>query len=146
MRASFNTGKIRPMMTVFGGRDAGRAGEPRVWNTLLLSYAGYGGRDGAVVGDPANIAFTEFCSRLGWAGPGGSWDLLPVVVSGRDGLPHWFSVPEELSCRVEITHPTCPAISQLGLQWPGLPLVGGLMLEVGGIQVRSHQNILLISD
>ena len=53
---------------------------------------------------------------------------------GQDGQPHWFPVPEELVIRVPIRHPTNQAINNMDLQWFGLPLVSGMMLEVGGIQ------------
>jgi nitric oxide synthase oxygenase domain/subunit len=31
----------------------------RVWNSSLIGYAGYKQEDGSVVGDPANVDFTE---------------------------------------------------------------------------------------
>lgn len=31
----------------------------RVWNTQLIRYAGYKQPDGQILGDPANVEFTE---------------------------------------------------------------------------------------
>lgn len=31
----------------------------RVWNSQLIRYAGYKNPDGTVLGDPANVEFTE---------------------------------------------------------------------------------------
>merc|ERR1719495_1688551 len=131
MKISFNGGKIKPSITVFKGRKPGFA-EPRVWNGLMVSYAGY--EDGTFIGDPGNLDFTRFCESLGWKGKGGMFDFLPIVLSGPDGVPHWYEVPEELVKRVPIKHPTSEAINSLNLEWFGLPFVAGMMLEVGGVQ------------
>ena len=106
----------------------------RVWNGLMVSYAGYRQTDGTFLGDQGNVDFTEFCHSLGWKGAGTKWDLLPVVLSGQDGVPHWFEVPEELVIRVPIRHPTNQAINSFELEWLGLPFVAGMMFEVGGLQ------------
>ena len=31
----------------------------RVWNSQLVRYAGYKQADGTIIGDPANVEFTE---------------------------------------------------------------------------------------
>merc|ERR1712002_496162 len=62
------------------------------------------------------------------------FDFLPVVLSGPDGIPHWYEVPEELVTRVPIRHSSLDAINSLNLEWFGLPFVAGMMLEVGGVQ------------
>jgi len=133
IKASTNGGKIKPTITVFRGRTPGK-GDPRVWNGLMMSYAGYLQSDGSVIGDRGSTEFTEFCQSLGWKGPGTQFDILPIVLSGADGIPHWFSVPEELVIRVPIQHPNNTAINDLALQWIGLPMVSGMMYEVGGLQ------------
>ena len=33
----------------------------RVWNAQLIRYAGYKQPDGSILGDPANVEFTEVC-------------------------------------------------------------------------------------
>ena len=35
----------------------------RVWNSQLIRYAGYKQPDGHIVGDPANVEFTEVHER-----------------------------------------------------------------------------------
>lgn len=53
-----NGGNLRSVITVFPQRK-----EPnkdfRVWNAQLIRYAGYAQPDGTVIGDPANVDFTE---------------------------------------------------------------------------------------
>jgi len=38
----------------------------RVWNSQLVSYAGYKNPDGSVLGDPANVEFTEVSLMMEW--------------------------------------------------------------------------------
>ena len=45
-------------MTVFRQRKSGTS-DFRVWNTQLISYAGYRTANGTVKGDPASLEFTE---------------------------------------------------------------------------------------
>lgn len=133
IKASFNDGKIKPSITVFRPRSK-KIGDPRVWNGLGISYAGYRQEDGSIVGDPGNVDFTEFCQSLGWKGAGGMFDFLPIIISGTDGVPHWYQLPDDVVTRIKIQHPTNEAINSFNLEWFGLPLVAGLMLEVGGVQ------------
>ena len=55
---SNNGGNIRPAITVFRQRIAGKP-DPRVWNNLMCQYAGYKMEDGSVVGDPGAVGITE---------------------------------------------------------------------------------------
>lgn len=45
-------------MTVFPQRTDGQH-DYRIWNSQLISYAGYRLPDGTVLGDPMHIEFTE---------------------------------------------------------------------------------------
>ncbi len=72
--------------------------------------------------------------ELGWKGKGGRFDMLPLVLSGPDGAPVWFEIPEDITMIIKIKHPNYPAIGNLGLQWYGLPAVSGMLLEMGGVQ------------
>ena len=54
---------FRSTITVFAPRKEGR-GDFRVWNAQLIRYAGYRQPDGSIIGDPANVAFTEVDSIL----------------------------------------------------------------------------------
>ena len=55
-------------------------------------------------------------------------------MSGFDGNPVYFEIPDELIMRVNIKHPTLPEFEKLNLQWYGLPAVSGMLMEIGGIQ------------
>lgn len=49
---------FRSAITIFPQRTDGKH-DYRVWNHQLISYAGYKNPDGTIIGDPANIEFTE---------------------------------------------------------------------------------------
>jgi nitric oxide synthase oxygenase domain/subunit len=51
------------MITVFPQRIRGRD-DYRVWNSQLVSYAGYLQSDGSIIGDPARVQFTRVCLYL----------------------------------------------------------------------------------
>lgn len=48
----------RSAITIFPPRTDGKH-DFRVWNAQLIRYAGYKQPDGSVIGDPANVEFTE---------------------------------------------------------------------------------------
>lgn len=48
----------RSAITVFQQRTDGRH-DFRVWNSQLISYAGYKQPDGTIIGDPMNVEFTD---------------------------------------------------------------------------------------
>lgn len=125
LKLAYADGKIRPVLSVFGPGV-------RVINDQLLRYAGYLQPDGSVVGDPQNVALTQFLLGLGWSGgPGTPFDLLPVAVQGG-GPAELFTWPDECVQEVRITHPDCPAIGNLGLRWPVLPVISNMTLSVAG--------------
>ncbi len=51
---------------------------------LLRRYAGYNQPDGAVVGDPAEVGFTDLVTKhFAWRPPSGEgrvWDVLPLLL------------------------------------------------------------------
>ncbi|XP_015684786.1 nitric oxide synthase, inducible-like [Protobothrops mucrosquamatus] len=53
-----NGGNIRSTITVFPHRTDGKH-DFRIWNNQLIRYAGYQMPDGSIVGDPANVEFTQ---------------------------------------------------------------------------------------
>ena len=55
-----NQGRLRSVITVFPPRTDGQL-DFRIWNSHLISYAGYRNPDGTIEGDPANVQFTEAC-------------------------------------------------------------------------------------
>lgn len=106
----------------------------RIWNEQLVRYAGYQRTDGTVLGDPRIIGITSAIRALGWpGGPGTPFDVLPLVVEGRDGVPHWFTVPADAVLEVTISHPELPWFAELGLRWYAVPAISNLCLEIDGI-------------
>jgi len=130
---SNNGGNIRPAITLFRQRLPEQK-DPRVWNNLVIQFASYEQPDGTIIGDPASLEVTKFCQKLGWKGKGGRFDVLPMLLSGADGVPHFYEIPEEYVMRVKIQHPTNDGINSMNLEWFGLPGVSSMMLECGGIQ------------
>jgi nitric oxide synthase oxygenase domain/subunit len=76
----------------------------------------------------------QLCQKLGWKGKFGKFDVLPLVLSGHDGEPHLFEIPDDIIMRVKIKHPDLEGLTGLGLEWYALPAVSGMLLEIGGIQ------------
>ena len=132
LRISTNGGKIRPLITVFPPASAGGTG-PRIWNSQLVRYAGYRQPDGAIVGDPVNADLTDQVQRLGWRGPGGPFDVLPLVLEWPGHSPRLYPLPPEVVREVPLSHPHYPWFENLGLRWHALPAIANMRLEVGGI-------------
>ena len=130
---SNNGGNIRPAISLFRQRLPGKI-DPRVWNGLITGFAAYEQEDGSIVGDPNHLEITKFCQKLGWKGKGGMFDFLPMLLSGADGVPHYYEIPEKYVMRIKIRHPTNTGINSMNLEWFGLPGVSSMMAEIGGIQ------------
>ncbi|MEU4343543.1 nitric oxide synthase oxygenase [Nocardia sp. NPDC023852] len=132
LQMATNGGAIQSMITVGPPRQPdGR--EFRIINSQLIRYAGYRNGDGAVIGDAANIALTEFATELGWRGAGTPFDILPLLVSTPDEPIQWFDIPPELAREVHLEHPEFDWFAELGLRWHALPAVSNMNLEVGGV-------------
>lgn len=125
-----NGGRIRPVITIFAPEGGSRI---RIWNHQLLRYAGYE-VEGGVVGDPASVAFTTECMRLGWKGKGTAFDILPLVIQIGDNEPKWFPIPPSSVLEVPLSHPEVPQFEELGLRWYAVPIISDMMLEIGGIR------------
>ncbi|NWI87775.1 NOS2 protein, partial [Pitta sordida] len=128
-----NNGNIRSAITVFPQRTDGRA-DFRVWNSQLIRYAGYHLPDGAVLGDPANLEFTQLCIELGWQPKYGRFDVLPLVLQANGQDPEIFELPPELVLEVPMEHPKYEWFKELDLRWYALPAVAYMLLEVGGLE------------
>jgi nitric-oxide synthase len=117
-------GQIRSVMTVFAPHEKLNTG-PRIWNHQLIAYAGYRAGDGSVLGDPKNTALTERALALGWNPPRerSAFDILPVIIAGRDGKPQLFSLPRESVREVPISHPEFGWFAELGLRWYAVPMI-----------------------
>lgn len=48
----------RSAITIFPQRTDGTH-DYRIWNGQLISYAGYKGPDGKIIGDPMHVEFTD---------------------------------------------------------------------------------------
>jgi nitric-oxide synthase len=134
LRAAQNGGSIRSILTVFApAAGTGRRG-PRIWNQQLCGYAGYRSPDGQVLGDPRNAAFTSKALELGWTPPAhrSAFDLLPWILSGPDGRPHLFPIPDGLVQEVVINHPDHPGFAELGLRWYAVPAIADMRLRIAG--------------
>ncbi|AFZ73990.1 nitric oxide synthase oxygenase [Natronobacterium gregoryi] len=127
-----NDGDIRPTITVFEPMVRGKQ-QVQIWNHQLVRYAGYETDDG-IVGDPAEVEFTEYCQSRGWEGDETDYDVLPLVVQLRDNEPELFEVPDDLALEVPIHHPDHDWIADLDLQWYAVPVISNMRLEIGGLQ------------
>lgn len=87
----------RSAITIFPQRTDGKH-DYRVWNSQLIRYAGYKQPDGGVLGDPANVEFTEVEQRR----PDTSAALLVVCVMAEEehvalfllrSVPSWAGRP-----------------------------------------------------
>jgi nitric-oxide synthase len=133
LRETTNGGKIRSMITVFAPGVPGRP-VPQIVNSQILRYAGYASPASEVIGDPQNIALTELAARLGWAGKGGRFDLLPLIVTGPGGQERAYPVPPDAVLEVPVSHPQLHWFAELGLRWYAVPAISDMMLDAGGIR------------
>jgi len=124
----------RSILTVFAppARRGGPA--PRIWNHQLCAYAGYRGRDGTILGDPKNESLTQQAIALGWQPPSSPsrFDLLPWIISGRDGRAKLFNLAPGMVREVSLRHPDFSWFEQLGLRWYAIPIVSDMRLHVAG--------------
>ncbi|TSK49641.1 Nitric oxide synthase, inducible [Bagarius yarrelli] len=133
LKFASNGGNIRSAITVFPQRTDGQH-DFRVWNSQLIRYAGYQTGDGRIIGDPANVDFTEICVQLGWTPKYGSFDVLPLILQANGEDPELYEIPAELILEVEIEHPHYEWFKDLDLRWYAVPAVSNMMLEVGGLE------------
>jgi nitric-oxide synthase, bacterial len=131
LRESITGGRIRPTITVFHPSSPYRPG-PRIWNEQLARYAGYQVGD-EVVGDPRNLGFTNLVRWLGWAGHGGRFDLLPLVVQAPGQPPRMYRLPPSAVPEVPVSHPRHPWFAELGLRWFAVPAISNMCLAIGGV-------------
>ena len=133
LRLATNGGRLRPVMTVFGAGDARRA--PRIWNSQLIRYAGWRQPDGTVLGDPAQVEFTQVLHELGWRPEQRTaFTVLPVVIQVGHARSRLFDLPSDAVLEVPISHPEFDWFAELGLRWHAVPMVTNLALHVGGVR------------
>lgn len=128
-----NGGRIRPMISIFPPQSSEGGAPVRIWNKQLIRYAGYRREDGSVLGDPAQLAFTEECRKRAWRGAGSPFDVLPWLVSVDGADPVVHPVPADLVLEVPLAHPEHPWFAELGWRWHAVPVISDMVLEIGGI-------------
>lgn len=132
IKLATNQGKIRPTISIFAPQKPAEEGI-RLWNPLLIRYAGYRQTDGRVIGDPDYVELTKVCQSMGWKGLGTPFDILPLIIKRPKQPPKLFELPKQIVMEVPITHPDYPWFADLGLKWHVLPAVSDWRLEIGGI-------------
>jgi len=133
VRLATNSGRIRPVMSVFAADVDGRP-RARIWNPQLIRYAGWRRSDGTVLGDPLHVGFTSVLEHLGWQpAERTAFTVLPVAIQVGSGRPQLFELPADAVLEVPIRHPDFPWFADLGLRWHALPMVCGMALEAGGL-------------
>ncbi len=134
LREATNSGRIRPVITVFAPDAPGRPG-PKIVSPQLVRYAGYQA-DGSVTGDPLNVELTELAGRLGWPGrqPQGRFDVLPLIVQEPGAPATLHELPADAVLEVPLRHPELPWFGDLGLRWYAVPVISNMHLEAGGVR------------
>jgi len=134
LREATNGGRIRPVITLFAPDAPGRPG-PRILNSQLVRYAGYETADGAVIGDPLNVAVTRLARDLGWPGgrPAGRFDILPLLVQEAGAPLTLHELPADAILEVVIEHPELGWFADLGLRWYAVPVISDMYLDIGGV-------------
>lgn len=130
---AFNGGDIRSTITIFRQKMPGESDGPRILNHQLVRYAGHVQPEGSVLGDPAEKTFTSWCKQQGYSFEGTAFDLLPHAIQwpGKAAMVGKWTVPDHM--RVPLSHPENPEFAELGLEWYALPVISGMLLEIGGV-------------
>ncbi|MFM2170556.1 MAG: hypothetical protein RI957_785 [Verrucomicrobiota bacterium] len=133
LRFATNGGKIRPLLTVFPAASQGQS-EPRILNHQLIRYAGYDLGNGRVMGDPQNIAFTQYAIRCGWKPPvdPGAFDLLPVAIRMPGQPVRWYELPRSEVLEIPLRHPRYSWFADLGLKWHAVPVITDMCFAAAG--------------
>jgi len=134
LREATNSGRIRPLITVFAPDTPARPG-PRILNSQLIGYAGHQ-REGTVIGDPAHLESTRLAHELGWrpSYPPGRFDLLPLIIESPGLPPAWFELPRDAVLEVPLRHSDLEWFGELRLRWYAVPVISDMYLEAGGIR------------
>jgi nitric-oxide synthase len=125
--------KVRSTISIFPPLTNNSSGSIfTIKNYTLIMYAGYN-INNKIVGDPANIEFTNYCQSLGWEGEGTHFDLLPVVYNFNGGADKYHQLPKDLITEIEISHPEYGWFETLNLKWYKLPILANMKLDIGGV-------------
>lgn len=125
--------KIRSTISIFAPQNPNQLSSTfSIKNYTLIMYAGYE-KNGEIIGDPANLEFTNYCQSLGWKGKGSHFDILPVVYSVNGSSDKFHQLPSSIISEIEISHPDYSWFESLNLRWYKLPLIANMKLDIGGI-------------
>jgi nitric-oxide synthase len=131
---AFGGGRIRPVISIF---PPVMGDHPAAWieSPQITQYACHVLPDGSLLGDRQNVEATRIARSMGWKPPEqpGRFDLLPYFVRDKKDQRIMIEAPKEQVREVPIIHPTCDALSSLGLRWYAVPLVSNMILTIGGI-------------
>lgn len=131
---SFNGGRIRSLISIF---PPVRNDRLATWieSPQIIQYACHVLPDGSLLGDQQNLEATRIAKAMGWRPPEnpGRFDLLPYFVRDRKDRRIRVDVPRERVREVAIVHPTCDALTALGLRWYAVPVVSNMILTIGGL-------------
>lgn len=134
LRLGINNGNLRAVISIFRNHDP----IIRLYNPLLLMFAGYEQADGSILGDPATVELTKIALGLGWTPKGAKsrFDPLPLVLEVDGRTPQFFEWPDDIVKTIPIEHPDFDWFANLKLEWFMVPAVAGMALDAGGIQYR----------
>ena len=132
MRHALNGGKVRSVITIYAPATP-TALPAHIGADQITRYAGHMRRNGAVIGDRANVEATREAKAAGWRGTGGPFDLLPVPIVTPTGRRIHRMLPPDASRQVPLSHPVHEAFAGLGLCWYAVPCISGMILSIGGI-------------
>ena len=134
LRLGINDGNLRAVISIFSHN------KPfiRLYNPLLLMFAGYIQEDGSILGDQATVELTKIALELGWKPKNQqtNFDPLPLILEIDGNPPQWFEWPDDITRTIPIEHPELKWFKSLELEWFMVPAVAGLALDAGGIQYR----------
>eukprot|EP00122_Pirum_gemmata_P012352 Pgem_evm1s11475 len=71
----------------------------RIWNGQIFAYAGYRDDEGNILGEPAQVEFTECLIKLGWEPPDNrtGFDVLPIAIQASENdLVEFFELPRDV--------------------------------------------------
>lgn len=134
MRDALGDGRIRSMISIFAPVEGDRL-PVYIESQQITQFAGYRLPDGQILGDRQNVEETRIATQIGWDVPAAPsrFDLLPFTIRDRDDRRSIHNLPKD-GCRlIPISHPSIPAIGELGLKWYAVPCVSGMILSIGGM-------------
>ena len=132
---------IQSVMSVYKPKAVNEMWGTRFWSSQFVRYAGYKDKEtDEVLGDPANVGFTDYIIKKGyWEPPKKKTrhDVLPLLLKipgVRD--PYVYELPKEFVHEVHIEHPDYPAIKELGLRWAAVPAISNFNMNIGGVDYQ----------